>query len=124
MNPLAFVSRPGLMSRMIKIACAIFVTSYLLFDVLDLDGSQYSPTPLSRSKVFVEKNAAEIKPASLPNLCELKFCSVSKETPTVEVLASVILARELRYSGLKAYRRHRVALPRSSVTDSSSPAQA
>jgi len=40
MNPLAFVSRPGFLTSLIKIACAIFVTSYLLFDVLDLDGSQ------------------------------------------------------------------------------------
>jgi hypothetical protein len=39
-------------------------------------------------------------------------------------LASVLLARELRFSALKVSRRHRIALPRSAVSDSSSPVQA
>lgn len=124
MNPLEFISRRGQLSRLINIACAIFVTSYLLFDVMDLDGSQRSPTPASRGKVFLHKNVAEIKPVGSPTICELKFCGVNTVKSSLEVLASDLVARELKFSSLKASRRHRIALPRSSVTDTSSPAQA
>ena len=124
MNPLAFALRCGLLSRLIKIACAIFVISYLLFDVLDLDGSQHTPTPASRSRVFIDKNVAEIKPIASPTICELKFGTATEVTSSLEVLASVLLARELRFSALKVYRRYRIALPRSAVSDSSSPIQA
>jgi len=124
MNPTAFVSRRGLLSRLINIVCAIFVISYLLFDVLDLDGSQHTPTPADRSRVYIDKNVAEIKPICSPNICELKFSTATGVKSSFEVLASVLLARELRFSALKASRRHRIALPRSSVTDTSSPVQA
>ncbi len=124
MNPLAFVSRCGALSRLINIACAIFVISYLLFDVLDLDGSQHAPIPASRSRVFVDKNVAEIKPICSPTICELKFSTATEVKSSLEVLASVLLARELRFSALKVSRRHRIALPRSAVSDSSSPVQA
>lgn len=124
MNSLASISRRGRLSRLIHVACAIFVTSYLLFDVLDLDGSQHAPTPPSRSKVFIDSNDAEIKPIASPTICELKFGSVTEVKSCREISASVLLARELKFSALKASRRHRIALPRSSVTDSASPAQA
>ena len=124
MNPLAFVSRRGLLSRWVHIACAIFVTSYLLFDVLDLDGSQRSQAPASSSKVFVNESSAEVRPISSASVCELKFAGLCEVKSSLEILASVLVARELSFSALKASRRHRIALPRSSVADPSSPAQA
>jgi hypothetical protein len=124
MDILLFATRPRLLFRLINITCAIFVSSYLLFNVLDLDGSRHSPTAAGGSQVFIDENVTDIKPISCPTLCELKSCSLSDDHSSHEVLASVLLARELRFSGLKASRRHRIALPRSSVADSSSPFQA
>jgi len=124
MDILLFATRPRLLFRLINIICAIFVSSYLLFDVLDLDGSQHSPTPAGKSQVYIDENVTDIKPISSPTLCELKSGSFSEVQSSGAVLASVLLARELRFSGLKASRRQRIALPRSSVTDSSSPFQA
>jgi len=74
--------------------------------------------------MFVDATVAEVKPISSPTICEPKFDSVCEHGPSLKILASVLLARELRFSALKASRRHRIALPRSSVSDTSSPAQA
>jgi len=124
MDILLLATRPRLLFRLINIICAIFVSSYLLFDVLDLDGSQHSPTTSGKSQGFIDENVTDIKPISSPTICELKTGSFSEVQSAGEVLASVLVARELRFSGIKGSRRHRIALPRSSVTDSSSLFQA
>lgn len=124
MNPLVFLPRRSLWFRVLNIACAIVVSSYLLFDVLDVDGSQRAPTPAGKSQIFITENVTDINPILTPILGELKFGSFPEVQSSSEILASVFLARELKFSGLKTSRRHRIALPRSSVTDPSSSVQA
>jgi hypothetical protein len=124
MNSLVFLPRRSLWFRVFNIACAIIVSSYLLFDVLDLDGSQRAPTPAGKSEIFIAENVTDINPVFTPILGELKFGIFPEVQSSSEILASVYLARELKFSGLKASRRHRIALPRSSVSDPSSSVQA
>lgn len=124
MNPLVFLPRRSLWFRVLNIACAIVVSSYLLFDVLDVDGSQRAPTPAGKSQIFITENVTDINPILTPILGELKFGSFPEVQSSSEILASVFLARELKFSSLKTSRRHRIALPRSSVTDPSSSVQA
>ena len=119
-----FVSRLGLWFRLLNMACAIFVSFYLLFDVLDLDGSQYAPTPAGKSPPFMDEKVTDIKPIFSSTLGELKIGSFSEVPSSRDALASLLLARALRFSGLKASRRYRIGLPRSSVTDSSLPFRA
>lgn len=107
--------------RVINIACAIFVSSYIFLDFLDLDGSKWplTPHPIT-SEILVVQGLAEAEPIALPNMVEnwekdsnyfiaphrvsRDFCA--SEAPIISARLSCRL------------HRYRVALPRSSVPDS------
>ena len=124
MNSLVFLPRRSLWFRVVNIACAIIVSSYLLFDVLDLDGSQRAPTPAGKSEIFIAENVTDINPVFTPNFGVPKFGIFPEVQSSSEILASVFLVRELNFVSLKASRRHRIALSRSSISDTSSSVQA
>ena len=120
MNHSISQSRGGFWCILIHVACTIFVSSYLLFDVLDLDGSQHTSIPSRPSQALVAvDNLTDIETMAQPIVNVLK--AIATPASARHDLASSCTACVLRVSDLKATRRHRVALPRSTVADSSSP---
>jgi hypothetical protein len=120
MNHSISQSRGGFWFSLIHVACMIFVSCYLLFDVLDLDGSQHASIPSRRSQALVAvDNLTDIETMVQPSVNVLQASATPASAR--DDLASSCPACTLRVSDLKATRRHRVALPRSAVADSSSP---
>ena len=91
---------------------------------MDLDGSQRAPTPAGKSQIFIAENVTDINPVFTPNFGVPKFGIFPEVQSSSEILASVFLVRELNFVSLKASRRHRIALSRSSISDTSSSVQA
>ena len=109
-----------LLFRVINIACAILVSFYIFFDVLDLDGSNWPlPRHPTKGQVFIVNGLAEAEPISLPKMVESWEKVSSYFTAPCRVLAYFSSAEALKISaiGLSHRHRYRVALPRSSVLD-------
>jgi hypothetical protein len=108
-----------LLFRAINIACAIFVSFYIFFDVLDLDGSNWPLPPRhpTKGQVFIVNDLAEAEPISLPIMVESWEKVSSYFTAPCRVLAYFSSAEALKISAIGVSHRHhyRVALPRSSV---------
>src|SRR5262245_36322581 len=106
--------------RAVSIACVIVIFSYILFQVLNLDGSNF---PLQR---FPVENTA-IVPEVETNI--VRPCLTRLALPWTEGLCSLLhqqvdfvrpcLIENFKASGLNSIQRrnYRVALPRSSVPD-------
>ena len=111
--------------RVFYIVCVVFVCSYIFFDVLDLDGSNFPRllTPVERAVIIAET-------VSLVDLRDFR--------DTAAFLGNVVLlltdpfvnhnrlrwqTKALRLSPLISIRNHgyRVGLPRDSVADPTSP---
>jgi hypothetical protein len=105
--------------RATYLICTVLVFSYILFDVLDLDGSDFplQPHPLQRTSIVAEVSK-DVKRSHLPDRIE----------PRVDlVLFPIISGESLRFRltkvltfspvGFARTRGYRVALPRSSPTD-------
>lgn len=111
--------------RVIHVACAVAVCSFILFDVLDLDGSNFplKPNP-TQSAVLVATGVENTDHIYLSNLTEpwSRIVTISLAEPFN--LFSLRFAREFRYLTLDSARRrgYRTALPRSSTSDPSLPA--
>jgi hypothetical protein len=106
--------------RAISIACVMIAFSYIFFEVLDFDGSNF---PLQRYPV---ENTA-IVPEVETNIVRLSLTRLA--VPWTEVLCSLLpeqvdcvrlrLIENFKASALNSIQRrnYRVALPRSSVPD-------
>ena len=106
--------------RAIYIVCMLLVFSYILFDVLDLDGSDFPRPrgPVERNVVVAEL-PKEIKQAYLPDRTEL-WVDHSVLVPAMSgESVHVWLTRALTFSPLDSARTrgYRIALPRSSPSD-------
>jgi hypothetical protein len=113
-------SRISRLSRVIHLACAILVTCYIFFDVLDLDGSdwRFRPPP-ARSEVLIAKGLAEAEPISQPSWVEswakLSNCFIDPPEDSAYFGRFELLAISVVESS--RHHRYRVALPRSSIPD-------
>lgn len=106
--------------RVIYIVCAVLVFSYIFFDVLDLDGSDFplKRHPLERTAVVAEvaKDTEHAYSVGRPEVW-----------PEVSILSSVLSSESARVRIMKVLtfsppafartRRYRIALPRSSPSD-------
>lgn len=106
--------------RATYIVCMLLVFSYILFDVLDLDGSDFPRprAPVERNVVVAEV-PKEIKQAYLPDRTEL-WVDHSVLVPAMSgESVHVRLTRALTFSPLDSARTrgYRIALPRSSPSD-------
>ena len=106
--------------RAIYIVCMLLVFSYILFDVLDLDGSDFPRPrgPIERNVVVAEL-PKEIKQAYLLDRTEL-WVDHSVLVPAMSgESVHVWLTRALTFSPLDSARTrgYRIALPRSSPSD-------
>jgi hypothetical protein len=113
-------SRCSTFWRAIYIVSMLLVFSYILFDVLDLDGSDFPRprAPVERNVVVAEV-PKEIKQAYLSERTEL-WVDHSVLVPSVSgESVHVRLARMLTFSPLESARTrgYRIALPRSSPSD-------
>ena len=103
--------------RPIYVVCTLLVFSYILFDVLDLDGSDLPLRhPLERTVIVAEvaKDTEHVYSLDRSEFwMDLLLLAVSGEA------ASVRLTRVLIFSPLDSARSrgYRVALPRSSTID-------
>lgn len=108
--------------RVIYIACTVIVFSYIFFDVLDLDGSNF-PLPLGpvKSSAIVKDVQRDIKRSYLPGMTQL-WGHLSALFQDSEVdLIPLDHTEKLGLPRLDSFRGrgYRVALPRSSTSDPS-----
>lgn len=112
--------RSQFLFRVIYAFCAVFVTAYVFFDILDIDGSNRPFNPYApKGAIVLVGTVAEAETSLLPDL-PIQRGSISNDLATYPVvLASFRHNEGLRIAGLSLSRRHRyrVALPRSSVPD-------
>ena len=106
--------------RAIYVVCTVLVFSYIFFDVLDLDGSDFPRprAPVERNVVVAEL-PKDIKHAYLPDRTEL-WVDHSVLVPAMSgESVHVPLTGALTFSPLDSARTrgYRIALPRSSPSD-------
>jgi len=108
--------------RAINIACMVMVFSYIFFDVLDLDGSDFLPARYPvKSLAIVENTLKDIERSYLPQSTGL-WVDFSILWPDNSVDPVPLRYKELFRSSVLDWSRdhgYRVALPRSSPSDSS-----
>lgn len=108
--------------RVVYIVCTVIVFSYIFFDVLDLDGSNF-PLPLSpvKSSVIVSDVQKNIQRSYLSGLTELWDHLFALPVDGQTDLVPSDPAKKPKPSVLDSSRDrgYRVALPRSSTSDSS-----
>jgi len=106
--------------RVIYIVCAVLVCSYIFFDVLDLDGSDFplKQHPLERTAIVAEvaKDTVDAyslaKPETSVNLSVLSQ-SLAGEATRIRLMRVVVFAP---FDSART-RGYRIALPRSSPSD-------
>jgi len=119
------LSRSSTLGRVLYIICTVIVLSYVFFDVLDLDGSDF-PKPLNPAKTYVVTpnvlNVTERFHVTkwVKLWTDLSPCSTSWGDDW-KVLRRIDGPRPSTLNSARA-RGYRRALPRSSVSDSSVPA--
>jgi hypothetical protein len=106
--------------RAIYLICMVIVFSYIFFDVLDLDGSDFplKRHPLERTAIVAEvaKDTDHAYSVGRPELrVDVSTLSQAFSGHTL----SIRLARQSRFSPLDSARTrgYRIALPRSSPSD-------
>jgi hypothetical protein len=109
------------LSRVTYIICTVFMLFYILFDVLDLDGSDFPTTraPIERNVVMVEVPKVTVN-AYLPDTPDI-WVNLSILLPTgLEKSLRHFILQMPRLLLLNTPRAHgyRIALPRSSTPDS------
>jgi hypothetical protein len=111
---------PPALWRVIYIACTVLISSYIFFDVLDLDGSNFGSRQYPvKGNVSLVKDLEEVERSSLPKSLEASEDISHHFTTDRGKLISFRSTEEVRKSRLESTRdhRYRVALPRSSVPD-------
>ena len=109
-----------LLWRVIYIACTVLISSYIFFDVLDLDGSDFGSRRYPvKGDVPVVKGLEEVERSSLPESLEASQDISRHFIANRRGLISFRSMEEVRKSRRESTRDHgyRVALPRSSVPD-------
>jgi len=113
------LSRRSTLGRVVYVICTAFVVFYILFDVLDLDGSEFPTTraPVHRTVVIVEVPKVG-ENVYLPNTTDLwvNVASLPTESEYAIHLAALDLWIPLLPDAARG-RGYRIALPRSSPSD-------
>jgi hypothetical protein len=108
--------------RVFYIVCVVFVCSYIFFDVLDLDGSNFPRLLTPTQRLFL---IAETVPVvDLRDFRELAVLSDNVAHLLTDPLANDRRhLRQTKAAGLDSARSHgyRTGLPRDSVADPASP---
>jgi hypothetical protein len=112
--------RSPLSFRALTVVCAIAVSSYILFNYLDLDRSNWTLVQYPGSgKFFVVTESIEVKPTALPKMLdgwELVYDHFSSPQKPQTCFLAMSETRMLGLESLR-HRSYRVTLPRSSISD-------
>ena len=111
---------PAVLWRGTYIACTVLVSSYILFEVLDLDGSDFPSQRYPAKGAFLSANdLKDIERVYLPKPLNVWGDASNHFTGNPRELGSFYKTTEPRKSRLDSTRDHgyRVALPRSSIPD-------
>jgi hypothetical protein len=115
-------NRGSKLKRLVYVFCAIFVLSYVLFDVLDVDGSDFPTTrsTANRSICMVEVPRVEVD-IYVPDSSDFWILPESQVLPGSDYVLRTQPYFALRQllPGVARDRGYRVSLPRSSTEDSS-----
>jgi len=111
--------QPSVLGQLVSIVCVMMVCSYILFEVLDLDGSNFLPRyPIENAAIVSEAEANVFRPY-LTRFTE-PWPDVFSSLPTNQIAyvhPHLIRPAVIPSSHLLRRCRSRVALPRSSVPD-------
>jgi hypothetical protein len=111
--------RRSTLSRVVYVICTAFIVLYILFDVLDLDGSNFLTTraPVNRTVVIVEVPKVG-ENVYLPDTTDLwiNLAVLPTEAKYVIHLVALSVRIPLLPDAARA-RGYRIALPRSSPSD-------
>ena len=111
--------RSQLSFRALTILCTIVVSSYILFNYLDLDGSNWTLVQYPDSgKFFVATEPIEVKPTALPKMLDGWELVYDRFSSPQKPQTCFLAMSETRMSGLESlrHRSYRVTLPRSSIS--------
>lgn len=106
--------------RVIYVTCAALVASYVLFNILDLDGSNWRLTPYASEGPVLVANAPSDSESYPPLNSPLARCRVGSDLMSCTTTSVSFCPIEgSTIGGLSLVRRHRyrIALPRSSIPD-------
>ena len=112
--------RRSLAPLIVYAICVLFVVSFILFEVLDIDGSNFRPTPVGRSTVravTAEEHVEDLKRSLLQVTALIPWTAPSArlELPAAR-LAGDVMADRCR-PVVAPSLRCRIALPRASLSD-------
>jgi hypothetical protein len=111
--------RRSTLSRVVYVICTAFIVLYILFDVLDLDGSNFLTTraPVNRTVVIVEVPKVG-ENVYLPDTTDLWINLAVLPTEAKYVIHLVALSVRIpSLPDAARARGYRIALPRSSPSD-------
>jgi hypothetical protein len=115
--------RNSRLHRVIHVICAVFVVFYILFDVLDLDGSDFPLNPAPLEKAFLTAEVPKEIKQEL-SLTETDGGDAALSSIILRQAFPVPLTRSCVFTVLQFIRVHhyRIALPRSAPADPSASA--
>ena len=110
--------RQSTLGRVVYIICTAFIVCYILFDVLDLDGSNFPTTraPVDRTVVMVEVPKFTVNVADMTDVWVNVTALLLAEPEKTVRREALEVPRPLALNTAR-FRGYRVALPRSSISD-------
>jgi len=118
------MSRISLMLLATYLACFMLVLSFILFEVLDIDGSDFPVTASSAEATPVHAGEHDIKRTHLVAICQQVL---DLPPPSVDAVGVAVRVRRATWlvakaSGASATFASRLALARASLSDGPLPA--
>src|SRR6266478_6209006 len=110
--------RRSTLSRVTYIICTVFIVFYILFDVLDLDGSDFPTTraPVDRTVIMVEVPKVTVNVADMTDVW-VNVTALLLAEPKKSVRQEALeVPRPLALNTARVHG-YRAALPRSSISD-------
>jgi hypothetical protein len=112
--------RRSLAPLIVYAICVLFVVSFILFEVLDIDGSNFRPMPVGRSAVravTAEEHVEDLKRSLLQVTALISWAAPGArlELPTAALAVEAVTDRWR--PAIAPSLRCRIALPRSSLSD-------
>ncbi len=101
----------------IYVLCVAFVCSFILFEVLDIDGSDFPTGSAPTAVRTAEPPHDEIKRALLPTASDLHVLAAVPATRQRECVAALADSAALQPSPFLSPRAYKPLLPRASLSD-------
>jgi len=116
MRPHSALGRSGVWLS-IYVLCVVFVCSFILFEVLDIDGSDFPTGSAPTAVRTAEPPHDEIKRALLPMASDLRVLAAVQATRQRDCVAALADSAALQPSPFLSPRAYKPLLPRASLSD-------